>query len=51
MKHCPTCGKKVVLNETFDAYVCYSCNKWLEDTCTDPECEFCRDCPDRPSQV
>jgi hypothetical protein len=25
----------------YDAYYCETCNRWLEDTCDEPECEFC----------
>ena len=33
-------------SEEYDAYFCGTCNKWLEDKCNDPECEYC---PARPA--
>ncbi len=37
---------KKAYSEQYDAYYCENCNKWTEDKCDDPECEFC---PARPA--
>jgi hypothetical protein len=37
-------------SQKHDAYYCEKCDKWLEGNCRDPECEFCRDRPERPSE-
>lgn len=36
-------------SETYDAYYCKTCKKWLEEKCTDKNCEFCASRPYRPS--
>jgi hypothetical protein len=43
---CPICHKKGKLNTTYDAYYC--CNTWLENKCSDTECDFCNKRPDTP---
>jgi hypothetical protein len=35
----------------FDAFVCPKCDEWLEPTCPDPGCGFCRRRGKRPSAV
>ena len=35
-------------NEQFDAYYDDETNRWLEDKCDDPECEYCSDRPEYP---
>lgn len=42
-----TCEK--TYNETFDAYFCKTCDRWLEKNCGDKACEFCASRPDKPS--
>jgi len=32
-------------SEKYDAYYDDAVNKWLEDICSDPGCEFCKDRP------
>jgi hypothetical protein len=44
---CSVCGS-IEYNEDYDAYYCPNCNKWLEDECGDPECEFCSGRPEKP---
>lgn len=36
-------------SERWDAYYCNKCDAWIEDRCGDPDCEFCRDRPEKPS--
>jgi len=31
----------------YDAYYCFLCEEWAEDVCSDEECEFCSDRPDK----
>jgi hypothetical protein len=33
----------------YDSYYCKSCDRWLEDICSDRECLFCRIRPLTPS--
>ena len=35
-------------SERWDAYYCKHCNIWSEKICTDPNCFFCDERPDRP---
>jgi len=39
---------KKAYSEQYDAYYCETCNKWTEDKCDDPECEFCLARPATP---
>jgi hypothetical protein len=32
-----------------DCYACMQCDEWLEEKCTDPDCEFCKRRPERPT--
>lgn len=34
-------------SERHDAYFCRKCGEWLESKCKDPDCEFCKDRPER----
>ena len=51
MKQEHECGTPLVLNKRHDAYYCPKCDEWVSPRCRDPECEFCRDRPERPSQA
>jgi hypothetical protein len=35
----------------YDCYYCEECNKWLEDKCDDPNCEYCKARPKTPDNV
>ena len=35
-------------SERYDAFYDTKENVWLDDKCSDPECEFCADRPERP---
>lgn len=48
---CDTCKNKIYYSVVHDAYFCISCDKWLESACEDPECRFCSDRPDKPSDL
>lgn len=45
------CGHHVSINETHDAAYCSDCDIWVDGVCGDPECEFCRDRPEKPSEA
>ena len=47
---CRDCESEVQYNAEYDAYYCELCNKWLEGTCNDSNCEYCATRPDKPSQ-
>lgn len=49
---CPICGKNTTLQiYKYDALCCISCNEWLEDACTDPDCPFCAKRPLTPYEA
>lgn len=45
---CSVCGGRTTHIERCDAYACLSCNRWEEDSCSDPDCEFCTKRPLTP---
>ena len=45
------CGASLAYNEKHDADYCPECDEWVSGQCEDPECEFCRDRPEKPSQA
>ena len=47
-EECDKCHNLLILYEKYDAYFCASCNEWKEDTCANPNCEFCKDRPEKP---
>lgn len=51
MKKCKTCNSDKKYNAKHDAYYCESCDEWLEKNCGDPECDYCRDRPEKPSMI
>jgi hypothetical protein len=49
--HCNICLSKAVRSEIFDAFACLKCNDWLEDKCSDRDCNLCgKDRPTLPSE-
>lgn len=54
MKHVPkithNCPHPRSYSERWDAYYCKKCDKWIEAACRDPDCEFCKGRPEKPSQ-
>jgi hypothetical protein len=42
------CNSKKCYSEQYDAHFCETCNKWLEEPCADPTCEFCTIRPEKP---
>lgn len=53
MNHVPkivhNCAHPRSYSARWDAYYCSECDKWFEGVCGDPDCEFCRGRPERPS--
>lgn len=48
---CDHCGNNTYYCVEHDADHCSFCDKWLENACKDPQCEFCKDRPDKPSDL
>lgn len=46
---CEKCGSRLKHSERHDAFYCPRCDEWTERKCRDPDCEFCRDRPEKPS--
>ena len=47
---CQVCNSEVQYSVRYDAHYCELCNAWLEEKCTEPDCEYCAARPDKPSQ-
>lgn len=48
---CDKCENKETLFEKYDAWACLHCDEWKEKKCKDPDCYFCPNRPDRPSEA
>jgi hypothetical protein len=35
----------------YDSQYCETCDSWTEGKCGDKDCDFCKERPDKPSQV
>lgn len=44
-----SCDSMKKYSDEYDAYYCELCNKWTEDKCDDPTCEFCTKRPSFPN--
>jgi hypothetical protein len=42
------CGSEKVYYEKYDAKFCPKENKWLENGCSDPGCDYCKSRPKTP---
>ncbi|MHA6258552.1 hypothetical protein ACXYMX_01445 [Sporosarcina sp. CAU 1771] len=49
LEHCSTCLELLEYNDEFDSSYCGSCNEWREFSCADPDCEYCLERPEKPS--
>lgn len=47
IKH--NCKHPRSFSQRWDAYYCETCDAWTEGVCGDPDCDFCRGRPERPS--
>lgn len=45
---CDTCGSKKVYYEKYDANFCPQENKWIDNNCLDPQCDYCKNRPEKP---
>lgn len=45
------CPHPRIYSTRWDAYYCEVCDRWAESKCKDPDCEFCRDRPEKPSET
>lgn len=49
---CDKCGQKTIYQiYKYDAVCCISCNEWLEEACSDPNCPFCSGRPETPYEA
>ncbi len=48
--NCPKCKTKGFYAVRFDAFLCMTCDTWLEPNCQDPNCEYCKDRPTSPRE-
>lgn len=51
MEKITSCTHKKKYNELYDARYCPTCDKWIESRCSDSECSYCRQRPERPSLI
>lgn len=49
LSRCSSCLHPLAYNEEHDSEFCEPCDEWREDSCTDPDCEYCLARPDKPS--
>ena len=47
-RQCDECGQIRFYHDKFDAYFCAFCNRWLESSCSDPHCSYCKARPKSP---
>ena len=41
----------VMRSDKYDRYACLVCDEWVEKGyCMDPDCFYCRECPEKPSE-
>ena len=49
---CSKCGQKTIYHiYRYDAWCCISCNEWLDEICSDPNCPFCSRRPETPYEA
>lgn len=47
---CSCCNEDTFYSEKYDAYFCSKCDTWNESKCSDPDCFYCPNRPEKPSQ-
>lgn len=45
---CKKCSNFIIHYEKYDAFFCAYCNEWTEKACGDPDCEYCKNRPEKP---
>lgn len=48
---CIHCMDELDYSEQFDSAFCPTCDAWREEPCGDPECEYCLERPEKPSDL
>jgi hypothetical protein len=46
--NCPECLEKSSFSAFHDAYFCMNCDIWLDEKCSEPNCQYCNLRPDKP---
>ena len=49
LSRCIVCLNSLNYNEEHDSEFCSTCDEWREDSCSDPNCEYCLARPEKPS--
>lgn len=47
----PDLGPNKYYSERYDAFFNSETDQWLDSQCDDLECEYCKDRPEKPSQI
>lgn len=47
-KFCSNCKFNLVYYDDFDEYFCPKCNSWVGSKCSDPNCKYCSNRPEKP---
>ena len=50
-RHRPVCScgwQAVNYSKEYDAHYCPMCDTWIEKKCSDVECEYCKNRPEKP---
>jgi hypothetical protein len=45
---CMSCGERLLYHEELDSQFCAQCNAWVSGKCSEPECIYCANRPERP---
>lgn len=49
---CPECDKKLTFFfDRYDAVCCVYCDNWIDESCGEPDCPFCANRLDTPSEA
>ena len=48
MSCCDKCGDKLSYSVDDDCLYCATCNEWKEKKCSDANCDFCQNRPEKP---
>ncbi|MBD8026958.1 hypothetical protein H9636_09855 [Ureibacillus sp. Re31] len=46
--NCMICEMNLIYYEDYDAYICPKCNRWTETKCSDSNCNYCINRPEKP---
>ena len=48
---CKDCKGILEYSGEYDTYYCSTCNVWAEERCDDDNCMFCKNRPNKPSEI